>query len=215
MKNFLNIINNFKNYNNILNKIVASLIIFSIASGVCCFSAESNNNLDNASVSTITNQTDEVSQGTLSELKNTLISIFSNALQKIKNFFSIDEKNIYLIIENLEKEQAKDALDEYEKNNVKTIHDVIIYYEKVLNITLDSIKEYNDNVSISPSGNTSATLKEFLIKTIIALELSEQVNNNDKITKSVENTKLRTEHITTLKDFRDISKKNFRHYFRN
>ena len=188
-----------------LNKIIASLIIFSLTSGIC-FSAESNNNLDNISTNTIINQTNSDEQSTLSEFKDTVISIFSSALQKIKNFFSIDEKNIYYIIENLDDPRIKKALEEYEKNNIKTSENVINYYGEILAITLDSIKEYSDNVTISPEGNASNALKDCLIKTITAVKSSEQVDKNDKLSKSVTNISFRIEHIDTLKDFRDVSK---------
>ncbi|MBQ6143100.1 MAG: lipase family protein [Clostridia bacterium] len=189
----------------VLNKIIASLIIFSLTSGAC-FSAESNNNLDNISTNTIINQTNSDEQGALSEFKDTVINIFSNALQKIKNFFSIDEKNIYSIIENLDDPRIKKALEEYENNNIKTSENVLDYYEKILIITLDSIKEYHDEVTISPEGNASNALKNCLIKTIIAIESSEQIDKNDKINKSVKNISSRIEHIGTLKDFRNVSK---------
>ena len=188
-----------------LNRIIALLIIFSVTSGIS-FSAENSSNLETISTNTVTTQTIENEQGTLSKLKNAIISIFSSIVQKIKNFFSIDEKKIYSIIENLDDPRIKKALEEYEKNNIKTSENAISYYEKILTITLDSIKEYNDEVSISKKGNASKALKSCLTEIVTAIELSEQMEKNNKINTFVKNIKPRIENISTLKDVREISK---------
>ena len=185
-----------------LNKLMVCLIIFSAASKIS-FYAENTNELSGTNQNVSANK--ETDSENESNWEDAMCDMFSNMYKKFKNFFSIDEKKIYKIIKKLEKTKIKDEFEKYNTINVKTSDDVINYHEKTLNIIIDEIKEYSDDVSLKPSGNASNILKDYLLQVLLAVQLSEKLTQNDKLRTSVENIKSHIENVETLKDFRDVS----------
>lgn len=188
-----NIVNFFKKPSlkiKAISTLLASLMLISSASRIDS-SAKSINKLNSDAISNFTSY----------ETKNSLSNFLSNKFN-LKKSFSNDEKRIYDIIKNLEKTKIKDELEKHEKINIKTKNDVVDYYEKILKLILNSTEEFYDDVSISSS---RTTLKDYLIKTLSATELTNQTAQNNDLAKSIETAKTHAENIKILKDFRDVS----------
>ena len=192
------LINIFKK---VSNKIMFSLVIISITSGVN-FCATNANKLNNSDDTVLINHTTSDESKTLSKKKD---GFFSGMYQIFRNFFSIDERKIYKIIKNLENTTIKKEFEKYEKIHIKTSDDMINYYEKTLNLILDAIKEYSDAVSISSSGNTYAAFKDYLDKVLLVMQLSEQVTPDGDLDNAIEDVRYDIQNMKTLKDFREIS----------
>ena len=95
-----NLINIFKK---VSNKIIFSLVIISITSGVN-FYATNTNELNNSDDTVLINHTTSDESKILSKKQD---GFFSGMYQMFRNFFSIDERKIYKIIKNLENTTIK------------------------------------------------------------------------------------------------------------